>query len=146
MLKLSTKGRYATRIAVYLALHGNEEPVRKHDIAKAEGISADYVEQILVKLKTAGLVRSYRGMRGGFTLAKDAADISVKSVLEATEGTIMLVDCTGEQCSRVTRCIMNNLWQEAADAVQVIFIKHTIATLAQQVHDLERELAPDYSI
>ena len=71
MLRLSTKGRYATRIMVYLALCNPDEPARKQEIAEAEGIPADYVEQILTKLRTAGLVKSRRGAGGGFQLRRD---------------------------------------------------------------------------
>ena len=63
---------------ICLARFGVKAPARKQDIARAEDISADYVEQILMKLKAAGLVRSHRGTRGGFSLARDPAEISVR--------------------------------------------------------------------
>jgi len=64
MFKLSTKIRYATRIMVYLGKNEGQGKIRKQEIADAEGISHDYTEQILMKLKSGGLVHSYRGAKG----------------------------------------------------------------------------------
>ena len=73
-MKLSTKGRYATRILLCISRLQGDQPVPKKRIAEQEGISTDYIEQIIVPLKNAGLVNSVRGLRGGFRLAKDPAD------------------------------------------------------------------------
>ena len=83
-MKLSTKGRYASRIMLCIARHEQDGPVPKKRIAEQEGISTDYIEQIIVK--NAGLVVSTRGLRGGFRLAKSAADITLYDILAATEG------------------------------------------------------------
>jgi len=96
MMKLSTKGRYATRIMVYLAMQNSDSPCRKQDIAEAESISADYVEQILIRLKAAGLVTSHRGAHGGFSLTRPPSEVTVEAVLQATEGPLLLVACTDE--------------------------------------------------
>ena len=85
-MKLSTKGRYASRIMLCIARHEQDGPVPKKRIAEQEGISTDYIEQIIVPLKNAGLVVSTRGLRGGFQLAKSAVDITLYEILEATEG------------------------------------------------------------
>lgn len=132
MMRVSTKGRYATRIMIYLAIHGKTNPVRKKAVAKAEGLSADYVEQILTKLKTANLVRSQRGKHGGFVLAKDAADITVNNIIEATEGPITLVDCASEKCGRSSYCVSSKIWNEASIAINAIFSKYTLAELAKK--------------
>ncbi len=132
MMRVSTKGRYATRIMIYLAIHGVKKPVRKKEVAKAEGLSADYVEQILTKLKTANLVHSQRGKHGGFILAKNAANISVKDIIEATEGPIILVDCASEKCGRSSYCVSSEIWNEASLAVNKIFSNYTLTELAKK--------------
>ncbi len=132
MMRVSTKGRYATRIMIYLAMHSNEGPVRKKEIAQAERLSADYVEQILTKLKTANLVHSQRGKHGGFILAHEPAEITVNEIIEATEGPINLVDCTSERCGKEFHCVSSEIWQEASEAISAIFSKYTLAALAKK--------------
>jgi Rrf2 family protein len=132
MLKISTKGRYATRIMVYLALRNGEGPARKREIAEAEGIADDYVEQLLSRLRTAGLVISRRGAQGGFLLSRDPGEITVADVIACTEGTVSLVSCIEEGCDRASKCVTRPLWQEANDALLAIFSRETIAGLARQ--------------
>lgn len=131
-MKMSTKGRYATRIMVYLALNSADRPARKHEIAASEGIPEDYVEQILSKLRTTGLVKSRRGARGGFQLGRDPQDITVADVVESTEGPLSLVPCIDDSCSRIETCVTRAVWMEAANALELILTNKTIAGLAQQ--------------
>jgi Rrf2 family cysteine metabolism transcriptional repressor len=132
MLRISTKGRYATRIMIYLALHKADGPARKREIAEAEGIPDDYVEQLLSRLRTAGLVKSRRGAKGGFLLARDPARITVADVLASTEGSMSLVSCIEEGCDRASTCVARPVWQEANDALMAVFSKKNIAGLARQ--------------
>ena len=121
MVRLSTRGRYATRIMVYLAMEGNERPVPKQQVADNEGISADYVEQILMKLRTAGLVVSRRGVRGGFLIAPEGLNATVADILNATEGSLDLAPCLGERCERDTVCVTRPLWERASQALIDVF-------------------------
>lgn len=146
MMRLSTKGRYATRIMVYLATFQSEEPCRKQDIAEAEGVSADYVEQILIRLKAAGLVRSHRGARGGFSLACSADAVTVKHVLQATEGALTLVACEDEHCDRESICVTRHIWREAEQALSAVFSSKTIGDLAQEALKLQESKSLTYSI
>ena len=130
MLRISTKGRYATRILTYLAGQGTPVPARTQDIAASEGISADYVEQILMKLKSGGLVRSHRGTRGGFSLARDPRRITVAEVLRVTEGPIELVPCEQECCVRANKCVTRCVWERASSALQEVFAGVTVAEMA----------------
>ena len=133
MIRLSTKGRYAVRILVRIALADDAtKPSRKQDIARAEGISAHYVEQILMKLKTAGLVRSFRGTKGGFTLEKSPDKITVAKVLNVTEGSLSLAPCFTEGCSRIPICTTRAMWKKAGDALNSIFSETTVADLANE--------------
>ena len=137
MLTISTKGRYATRIMVYLALRSGDDPARKREIAEAEGIADDYVEQLLSRLRTGGLVKSRRGARGGFLLNRDPGEITVADVLACTEGTVSLVACIEEGCDRAPSCVTRPVWQEANNALLAIFSRQTIAGLAQQASRIE---------
>ncbi len=130
MLRISTKGRYATRIMTYLAGQDTPKPVRKQDIAESEGISADYVEQILMKLKSGGLVRSHRGTRGGFSIARDPSRITVAEVLRVMEGPIELVPCEQERCIRAGKCVARCVWEQASTALQEVFSGVTVAEMA----------------
>jgi Rrf2 family transcriptional regulator, cysteine metabolism repressor len=121
---------------VYLALRNDVRPARRHDIAVAEDISEDYVEQILVKLKMRGLVTSLRGARGGFSLARAAATISVKDVLEAVEGPVLLVPCAAERCRQLSACVTRSVWRQANEALLEVFGRTTLGMLADQARAL----------
>ncbi len=133
MLKLSTKGRYAVRIMVYLASRTDGLPARKQDIADSEGISADYVEQILIRLRSGGLVSSHRGARGGFTLSCDPAKTSVMDVLEATEGPLEIAPCDKTGCDRDKGCVVQVVWGRASSALAEVFRNALIGDLAERL-------------
>ena len=138
-MRLSTKGRYATRIMVRLGVYGKEHPVSKKSIAAAEGITPDYVEQILIRLRAAGLVQSHRGIRGGFTVNGDPAKIKVADVLEASEQTMRLAPCDKDGCSRATACVTRDLWLEAEKALDSVFKKTSIADLVSRAEGKENK-------
>ena len=146
MIKLSTKGRYATRIMVCLAMHKSDSPCRKQEIAEAEGISADYVEQILIRLKAAGLVASHRGARGGFSLLRDPAEITVEEVLVATEGPLSLVACIEDGCERETVCVTQRIWRAAEAALSNVFSGTVISELADAASELADSKSITYDI
>ena len=130
-MKLSTKGRYATRIMLCISRLQGDLPVPKKRIAEQEGISTDYIEQIIVPLKNAGLVNSVRGLRGGFRLAKDPSKITVYDILSASEGSINLVGCLAEGCSNSDQCVVQRVWQGASDELRIYFSKITL----KELHD-----------
>ncbi len=137
MLELGTKGRYATRLMVYLALHREKGVIKRREMAESEGISMDYVEQLLLKLKAEGFVRSHRGARGGYSLNRDAADVTVADVLTAMEGKIELIPCLNGTCERNMNCVTRPVWRKAMRAVITVLNEVTIADLAEdaRVHD-----------
>jgi len=130
-MKLSTKGRYATRILLCISRLEGDLPVSKKRISEQEGISTDYIEQIIVPLKNTGLVSSVRGLRGGFRLAKDPADITVFDILSASEGNINLVGCLAEGCSQSDTCVVQRVWQGASDVLRDYFSQITL----KELHD-----------
>ena len=115
MMTISTKGRYAARIMVLLASRRGDRPVTKYEIARAEAISPDYVQQLMTGLKVAGLVVSHRGKVGGFSLGRDPETVTISDVLTATEGTIALAPCgDADACVRAPTCPTRDVWMEAA--------------------------------
>jgi Rrf2 family transcriptional regulator, iron-sulfur cluster assembly transcription factor len=146
MMKLSTKGRYATRIMVYLSMQNSQVPCRKQEIADAESISADYVEQILIRLKAAGLVLSHRGARGGFSLARPPSEVTVAEVLAATEGPLSLVACSDEGCERETICVTQRIWRAAEEALSKVFSGTVISELAESAAELAKSKSITYDI
>ena len=94
-MKLSTKGRYGLRALIDLALYSENETVSIQSIARRQNISDSYLEQLMRKLRSAGLIVSVRGAQGGYKLARPANEISVGDVLRALEGSLEAVTCGG---------------------------------------------------
>ncbi len=130
MIGLSTRSRYATRILAYLAKKEGGPLAKKREIAETEGLSEGYVEQILVALKAAGLVRSHRGKAGGFSLPRNSNDINVAQVVEAMEGKLELSPCLSAGCKRQEECSARPLWEKAGLAMRDVLEKTSIADMA----------------
>jgi len=115
MIKLSTKGRYGTRLMLNLALHYNagKEAVVLKNISKEEDLSIRYLEQIIIPLKINKLVKSVRGAGGGYTLARDPSRITVCEIIEVLEGSCALVDCLEDPdiCERIGECTTQVVWK-----------------------------------
>jgi Rrf2 family cysteine metabolism transcriptional repressor len=137
MMRMSTKGHHAVRIMVYLALSPGR-PITKAEIGDAENISPGYIQQLMGRLTSAGLVKSHRGKEGGFSLARSAADITVREVLGVTEGPFEIAECATQQdlCTRTATCPVNPLWVEVTNMVNALFDRTTIASLAARVEAL----------
>ncbi len=113
-MKISTKGRYGLRILIDLALHDGDSPRLIRDIARSQEISEKYISRLMVPLRRAGLIRSIRGARGGFRLAKGLEEITLLDVVEVMEGPVSIVDCvsTPEGCSRASCCRSREIWTD----------------------------------
>ena len=133
-MNISTKGRYAVRAMLDLALQPTGEPTLIKDISKRQGISDLYLEQLFNRLKTAGLLRSIRGPKGGFMLNKPAAEIKLIDILEAMEGPIAPVDCgdNAELCARADACITRDIWTEMKKVMVEMLESTTLEDLAKQ--------------
>jgi Rrf2 family protein len=130
MMAISTRGRYATRIMILLASRPEQGSLTKFQIGEAEGISPAYVQQLLMALRLAGLVRSHRGRDGGFSLARPAESINVLQVLQAVEGELMPAPCRSEgHCERMDACPTRPLWQKAAELLQGLIESTAISDL-----------------
>ncbi len=129
-MKLSTRGRYATRILLAIArMETEDSPVSKRRISEEEGISIDYVEQIVVPLRNAGLVHSLRGLRGGFRMEKPPSQITIFEILCASEGDINLVGCLSGSCRFSETCVTQRIWKEASELLKNYFSGITLQDL-----------------
>lgn len=115
IVRITTLAEYGVICALHLARRAAEGPVTGRELAELERLPADYVEQILLRLRRAGLVRSTRGARGGYALARDAEQISIRDVIEASETTTFDLHCVShpvgeERCSSSQTCSIRPVW------------------------------------
>ncbi len=146
-MKISTKGRYAVRVMLDLALNNTGECIKVKDIAARQGISEKYLEQIIAALSRAGYVKSVRGAQGGYRLSRAPKDYTVGMVLRVTEGSLAPVACLeegAEACERCDTCETIGVWRELAKAIDAVVDGVTIADLADRQR--QRQEALDYSI
>lgn len=131
-MKVSTRGRYALRIMLDLALSGDSRPVRVKEIAKRQEISEKYMEQIISILNKAGFVRSIRGPQGGYFLARKPSEYTVGMILRLTEGSMCPVDCLEYEeqgCKRREDCVTLILWKRLDEAVRGVIDAVTLEDL-----------------
>ena len=135
MLKLSTKGRYGSRLMLNLARHQAEgkESVILKNISKEEDISIRYLEQIIISLKIRKLVTSTRGAGGGYALARHRSKIKLLEILEALEGDLSLVDCVDDPdcCERRPDCSTYIVWKQASSLLKTYFNSLTLQGLME---------------
>jgi Rrf2 family protein len=139
-MKLSTKGRYAVRAMLDLAQHYGEGLVFLKDIARRQEVSERYLEHLFITLKTAGLVNSARGARGGFKLTRPPADIKIIDIVRACEGKLSVVDCVTNPklCQRSTRCATRDMWIELQAAIDGVLESLSLQDLVERQHRKER--------
>lgn len=131
-MKISTKGRYALRLMVDLALNNNGENISLKEIADRQGISVKYLEQIISMLNRAGYVKSERGSNGGYRLTKKPEEYTVGMILRLTEGSLAPIACVDENgagCDRFEQCATFSVWKKLNDAINGVVDNITIADL-----------------
>lgn len=146
-MKISTKGRYAVRVMLDLALNNTGECIKVKEIASRQGISEKYLEQIIAILNKAGYVKSVRGAQGGYRIAKEPKDYTVGMILRLTEGSLAPVVCLEEDtdaCERCDTCETLEVWKRLYDAVNEVVDGVTIADLVEKHQRCLENL--DYSI
>ncbi len=117
-MRLTTKGRYAVTAMLDLAIHHDQGPVTLADIARRQGISLSYLEQLFAHLRKRGLVRSSRGPGGGYRLGRAAGDIAVVEVIGAVDESVDATRCRGlENCQGDARCLTHDLWQDLSKQI-----------------------------
>jgi Rrf2 family protein len=124
MLAVSSGSRYALRALLELAGQNTGNPVSIQALAKAQGISPKYLESIFNQLKRAGIVRSFKGPRGGYRLSREPEQITLFEIVEAVDGPLMTVRCVEDPstCDRAENCIARIVWGDLMDHM-VDFLK-----------------------
>ena len=134
-MKISTKGRYAVRVMLDLALNNTGECIKVKDIAARQGISEKYLEQIIAVLNKAGYVKSVRGAQGGYRIAKKPEDYTVGMILRLTEGSMAPVSWLEEgapECERCDTCETLEVWKDLYAAINGVIDNVTIADLVER--------------
>jgi Rrf2 family cysteine metabolism transcriptional repressor len=135
-MRLSTKGEYASRAMLELSLRFGQGPLHSREISKAQNIPRRFLEQILLLLKRAGYLKSRKGQKGGYALAKPPSAITVAEVIRVMDGPLAPIDCVSvmahETCPMEATCGLRWLWKEVRDAVAEIMERTTFADLVEK--------------
>jgi Rrf2 family cysteine metabolism transcriptional repressor len=137
-MKLSTRTRYGIRALLELAENYGKKPVQLKIIASHQGISVKYLEQLMAILKSAGIVSSVRGSKGGYILAKSPEQIRLSDCFNCLEGPVITVECVenNEYCPRACDCIARSVWAEVQKAVLTVLESKTLQSLLDKTkHD-----------
>jgi Rrf2 family protein len=123
-----------------LAMSEGNVPIATHTIAEHEGLSERYLEQLMVPLKRAGLIKSVRGSQGGYVLAKNPEDITAGDIIRVLEGPLAPVDCVSElnpdQCERADICVTRKLWSQVRDSIAQVLDSYTLSDLARESRNM----------
>ncbi|GAB6100342.1 Rrf2 family transcriptional regulator [Halanaerocella petrolearia] len=142
-MKLSTKGRYGVRAMFDLALHQGDGPIPLRSIAERQGISENYLEQLIATLRNEGLVNSVRGAHGGYLLAKKAEEITIGDIIRVLEGPIALSDCVSEdidtECENSDGCVVKLIWQQVKDNIDEVLDSITLENLRQEAINAKQD-------
>lgn len=144
-MMISTKGRYALRLMLDIAVHGEERPVRIKEISERQEISDKYLEQIVSILNKAGFVKSVRGPQGGYKLSRNVEEYVVGDILRLTEGSLAPVSCLEfavNDCKRQDGCLTLPLWKKLNDAIKGVVDQYTLADILEW----QKEKGDDYCI
>jgi Rrf2 family protein len=146
MIRLSTKGRYGTRLMLNLARHygnGSEAVILKH-ISEDERISIRYLEQIIIPLKINRLVKSIRGAGGGYTLTRRPDDIKLSEILHAVEGNCCLVECVEDEsfCEFTKDCPTHEVWENATNLLKAYFDGITLRDIVEMAESKSKKAKP----
>ena len=135
-MKLSTTGRYSVTALYELALHYGKGPVALTCVAQSQGLSENYLEQLMVPLRRAGLVKSIRGAQGGYMLGREPREITIGAIITTVEGPIAVVDCLlaeagaeDQPCERACACVTRGIWEKVCDSISGVLDSITLQTL-----------------
>ncbi len=132
-MKVSTRGDYASRALLSLALHEGSGPTSVRELAERTALPQPYLEQILLSLKGAGIVTSKRGVGGGYVLSRSAGEISLAEIVSAVDGPIRAGDFraphTDGACSHEGECVLLAIWNDVGDRMRELLVGYTLADL-----------------
>ena len=139
-MRISSKGDYGLRALFDLALHYGEGPVRSRDIAERQAIDENYLNQLLIQLRRAGLIQSLRGPQGGHILAKPPAEITLLDALQALEGPLVeLAEGIQPAPQANEGVVLSDIWRGLRDTVEAYLIDHTLEELVLRKRQREGE-------
>lgn len=133
-MKISTRGRYALRLMLDLAVYNTGTPITIKDVAQRQNISEKYLEQIISTLNKAGFVRSIRGPQGGYMLKRKPEEYTVGMILRLTEGDLAPVACvSGEdmECEQKECCVTMRVWKQLNEAINEVVDNITLGDLVE---------------
>jgi len=147
-MRLSTKGRYGARAMLDLALNSGEGPILLRDIARRQEVSEKYLEHSITALRKAGLVRSIRGARGGYVLAKLPSQIRLSEIMEVLEGSMAPVECVDDAqvCHRAKLCVTRDIWAKMKEAIDNILESITLQDMVERQNRKKNSKAIVYNI
>lgn len=133
-MRLSTRGRYGARAILDLAINYGKGPILLKDIARRQEISEKYLEHLIAPLRAAGLVKSIRGARGGYSLAKPPSEIRLSQVIQVLEGSMSLVDCVDDidLCNRARFCVTRDVWRDVGRAINGVLEQMTLEEMVER--------------
>jgi Rrf2 family protein len=134
MLRLSTKGQYGVRAMFEVAKGFPDSPITIKEISSRQAVSEAYLEQILNKLRRAGLISSVRGPGGGYVLSRRPSEVSIGSILRELEGPLAITSCLDpmEGCSRVDNCVTYLLWKSLGEKIEAFLNTITLKDLLRE--------------
>ena len=146
-MRLSTRTRYAARALLDLALHQGDEPISLREIVARQGVSRKYLEQLFATLQAAGLVRSVRGRRGGYALARPPEAITVRDIYDVAEGAEEVPACDEMPgLLRAEECVMQDVWAEMHAAMVGVLEGLSLADLARRAEERAGSAGAMYQI
>ncbi len=136
-MKVSTRTRYGIRAAIELACNYHGGPLQLRLIAERQGISIKYLEQLMAVLRASGLVRSIRGAKGGYLLAKPPSQIKLSDVFHCLEGPVATTECVEDRqrCIRAADCLARKLWTDVERAINEVLDAITLQDLVDRLHE-----------
>ena len=144
-MKISTKGRYAIKLMLDLALYSKGQPVKIKEIAKRQGISEKYLEQIINPLTKSGLVKSFRGAQGGYMLTNPPEATTVGEILRVLEGSLSPVDCVDHpNCANSDHCVSLSIWKKMKVALDEVVDNITLADMAAEYAEKNPDVAAKF--
>lgn len=146
-MKLSSRGRYGTKVLLDLALHQGG-PVSLKDISRRQQIPLHYLEHLISPLITGGIIRSSRGAKGGIWLVKPPSETRLSEVIPLLEGSIAPAECVAnpELCANAASCVTRDVWQEIGSAMTGVLESITLQNLADRQKSKEQHKEKMYYI
>ncbi|MGE9975303.1 RrF2 family transcriptional regulator [Coprococcus catus] len=146
-MKVSKKARYGLRALVDLAVHIQECPVPLVEIAKRQEMSLNYLEQVLGALRKAGIVKSMKGPKGGYSLDKEPKEITVEEIFDAVEGKFCIVEKKEEkELDALQRAIRKLVWDQIDEDVIALLQDMTLAEIADKASESEKKLKTESGV